>query len=78
MLGQRSLFLTLLLVATAVPALAESNVPRFEPAPCPKVQGAEALADASCGYLVVPENRSEPTGRTIRLFVATYPARSPE
>jgi pimeloyl-ACP methyl ester carboxylesterase len=78
MLGQRSLFPTLFLVATAVPALAESNVPRFEPAPCPKMQGAEALADASCGYLVVPENRSQPTGRTIRLFVATYPARSPE
>ncbi len=42
-------------------------VPRFEPAPCPKLQGAEALADASCGYLVVPENRSQATGRTIRL-----------
>jgi hypothetical protein len=26
-------------------------VPRFEPAPCPKLQGAEALADASCSYL---------------------------
>jgi pimeloyl-ACP methyl ester carboxylesterase len=78
MLGQRSLFLTLFLVATAVPALAESNVPRFEPAPCPKLQGVEPLADASCGYLVVPENRSQATGRTIRLFVATYPARSPE
>jgi pimeloyl-ACP methyl ester carboxylesterase len=78
MLGHRSLVLALFLVATAVPALAESNVPRFEPASCPKVQGAEALVDASCGYLVVPENRSQPTGRTIRLFVATYPARSPE
>jgi pimeloyl-ACP methyl ester carboxylesterase len=53
-------------------------VPRFEPAPCPKLQGAEALADASCGYLVVPENRSQVTDRTIRLFVATYPAPSPE
>jgi hypothetical protein len=53
-------------------------VPRFEPAPCPKLQGAEALADASCGYLVVPENRSQPTGRTIRLMVAKYPARSPD
>jgi pimeloyl-ACP methyl ester carboxylesterase len=78
MIGQRSLFLTLFLVATAVPALAESNVPRFEPTPCPKLQGAEALADASCGYLVVPENRSQATGRTIRLFVATYPGPSPE
>jgi pimeloyl-ACP methyl ester carboxylesterase len=53
-------------------------VPRFEEAPCPKLEGAEELAKASCGYLVVPENRSLPEGRTIRLMVATYPARSPE
>ena len=53
-------------------------MPRFEPAPCPKLQGAEALADASCGYLVVPEDRSRPNGRTIRLMVAKFPARSPE
>ena len=57
---------------------AAGEVPRFEPAPCPKLQGAEELAKASCGYLVVPENRSRPTGRTIRLMVAKYPARSPE
>jgi pimeloyl-ACP methyl ester carboxylesterase len=53
-------------------------VPRFEPAPCPKLPGAEELAKASCGYLVVPENRSRPEGRTIRLLVAKYPARSAE
>ena len=40
--------------------------------------GAEELAKASCGYLVVPENRSRPTGRKIRLMVAKYPAPSPE
>ena len=55
-----------------------TTVPRFEPAPCPKLQGVEWLADASCGYLVVPEDRSRPTGRTIRLMVAKHPARSPE
>ena len=53
-------------------------VPRFEPAPCPKLSGADELTKASCGYLVVPENRSRPSGRTIRLMVARYPARSPE
>ena len=53
-------------------------MPRFEAAPCPKLQGAESLADASCGYLVVPEDRSRPNGRTIRLMVAKFPARSPE
>jgi len=58
-------------------ALASTDqVPRVEPAPCPKLQGAEELAKASCGYLVVPENRSRPAGRTIRLLVAKYPARS--
>jgi pimeloyl-ACP methyl ester carboxylesterase len=53
-------------------------MPRFEAASCPKLPGAEELAKASCGYLVVPENRSSPTGRTIRLMVAKYPARSAE
>ena len=53
-------------------------MPRFEPSPCPKLPGAEELAKASCFYLVVPEDRSRPNGRTIRLMVAKYPARSPE
>src|SRR5262245_54545300 len=53
-------------------------VPRFEPAPCPKLRRTEELAKASCGYVVVPENHSRPTGRTIRLMVAKYPARSTE
>src|SRR5262245_50948137 len=55
-----------------------ATVPRLEPAPCPKLQGAEALADASCFYLVVPEDRSRPDGRIIRLMVAKFPARSPD
>src|SRR6266436_5079952 len=56
----------------------EGQVPRFEPTPCPKLTGADELAKASCGYLVVLENHSRPTGRTIRLLVAKYPARSSE
>jgi hypothetical protein len=52
-------------------------VPRFEPAPCPKLQAAEELGRVSCGYNV-PENRSRPTGRTIRLMVASYPAHAAE
>jgi hypothetical protein len=71
-----------LLVALTGPAYAENAgpppVPRFETAPCPKLPGADELAKASCGYLVVPENRSRPAGITIRLMVAQYPARSPE
>ena len=74
------LLLTLVLVTIPVLVRAQSNdlLPRFEPAPCPKLEGAEALADATCGYLVVPEDRSRPHGRTIRLMVAKYPARSVE
>jgi hypothetical protein len=30
-------------------------VPRFEPVPCPKLQGVEWLAGANCGYLIVAE-----------------------
>jgi pimeloyl-ACP methyl ester carboxylesterase len=78
----RHLLLLALLLASAALARAEDisplPVPRFEPAPCPKLPGAEELANASCGYLVVPEDRSRPAGRTIRLMVAKYPARSPE
>jgi pimeloyl-ACP methyl ester carboxylesterase len=77
------LLLALLLASFTVARAAQATegtatVPRFEPAPCPKLPGAEELAKASCGYLVVPENRNRPTGRTIRLMVAKYPARSTE
>jgi pimeloyl-ACP methyl ester carboxylesterase len=56
-------------------AAAVAKVPRFEPSPCP-ASPVKALANARCGYLVVPENRSRPAGRTIRLIVAIVPARS--
>ena len=75
---QHLLLLALLLASPVMARAAEgtATVPRFEPASCPKLQGAEALAEASCGYLVVPEDRSRPSGRTIRLMVAKYPAHS--
>src|SRR6476659_6215506 len=80
---QHILLLALLLASPAVARAAQAaegtaTVPRFEPARCPKLQGAEELAKASCFYLVVPENRGRPAGRTIRLLVAKYPARSAE
>ncbi|KOU42498.1 transporter [Streptomyces sp. WM6373] len=61
---------------TAAPA-------RFVPGPCPKPpEPIEALGDARCGYLEVPENRSRPGGRTIRLAVAViaaiHPAKPPQ
>jgi pimeloyl-ACP methyl ester carboxylesterase len=50
--------------------------PRFESAPCPTLP-VPFPQDARCGFLVVPENRSRPEGRTIRLAVAIVPAVSP-
>jgi hypothetical protein len=34
------------------------------------------LANARCGYLTVREDRSQPSDRTIQLFVAIVPAQS--
>jgi len=72
------LLLALLLILPALARaedIAPPRVPRFESAPCPAMQ-VKALANAHCGYLVVPEDRSRPEGRTIRLLVAIIPALS--
>lgn len=51
---------------------------RFVPGPCPKPpEPIEALSNARCGFLEVPENRSRPGGRTIKLAVAVIPAVTP-
>jgi pimeloyl-ACP methyl ester carboxylesterase len=70
--------LTLAVVAGCAQADRAAAVPRFEPAPCAKIQGVEWLAHADCGYLIVPEDRSRPHGRTIQLMVARYRAQSPD
>jgi len=83
-IAHRHLLPLALLLASSVVVRAEqaaevtATVPRFEPPPCPTLQGAEMIADAISGYLVVLEDRSRPNGRTIRLMVAKYPAHSPE
>jgi pimeloyl-ACP methyl ester carboxylesterase len=59
------------------PAAQAAEVPRFEPGPCFTDRlpaPIPALENAQCGYLVVPENRSQPNGTTIRLAVAIVPA----
>jgi pimeloyl-ACP methyl ester carboxylesterase len=49
----------------------------FDTAPCPKTpHPIPALKTARCGYLVVPEDRKHPNGRTIRNAVAILPAKS--
>ncbi|WP_330297619.1 alpha/beta hydrolase [Streptomyces sp. NBC_00503] len=48
---------------------------RYEPGPCPKTaEPSEELEGARCGTLTVPENRAEPSGKTIRLGVAIVAA----
>lgn len=72
--------------AAALPLASAANagarpgppVPRFVPTTCPTKPIPTTLpADARCGFLVVPENRSKPNGRTIRLTVGIVPAASP-
>lgn len=51
----------------------------YEEAPCPasNIGGVPAFdfpPTMRCGYLTVPENRSKPDGRTIRIFVSRAPA----
>jgi pimeloyl-ACP methyl ester carboxylesterase len=60
--------------ASAAPAA----TPRYTPTTCPAIAGVEWLAHATCGYLVVPENRSKHNGRTIRLMITKVSARSTE
>jgi pimeloyl-ACP methyl ester carboxylesterase len=56
----------------AVTEIHTGTVPVFEPAECqfPKPRGYEVR----CGYLTVPEDRSQPTGRQLRLHVAIFPS----
>ncbi len=46
----------------------EPEATAFQVADCPADVSGEILAEVTCGYLTVPENRSEP-GREIRLLV---------
>jgi pimeloyl-ACP methyl ester carboxylesterase len=78
----------LVMVATAAVALLSTGpagaaaaaplpVPRFEPTACPTGPVPTTLPnDARCGDLIVPENRTKPNGRALRLAVAVVPAAS--
>jgi pimeloyl-ACP methyl ester carboxylesterase len=60
---------------TGPPAAAQKEVPRFEPEPCATFEvgdyapGAVEGTDMTCGFLVVPEQRLEPTDKTIKLGI---------
>ena len=51
-----------------------SSVSRFSATECPSDVEAGVIPDGSvtCGYLTVPENRNDPGGETIQLFVARF------
>lgn len=51
---------------------ANNPVSAFEGTPCPTAFVAPPAGSVSCGYLTVPEDRSESEGRQIRLFVARW------
>jgi len=54
---------------TSTPTQPQQNL-GFHPAPCRFI--VEAGQDVTCGDLVVPENRSQPRGKTISLHVAVF------
>ena len=62
--------------ATATPAPGPTGyTPKFEKSDCPFDKGQGVTVD--CGYLVVPEDRANPQGPTIRIAVARYKASLP-
>jgi pimeloyl-ACP methyl ester carboxylesterase len=60
--------------STAAPT--HSPLPRFESASCQFINAY--LYDVACGYLVVPEDRSQPDGPTVRLHVAIFKSTNPD
>ena len=57
-----------------VPAEATTYTPRFEPEAC-RYEIAEG-DQVECGYLIVPEDRSNPDGPTIRVYVVNFKAKA--
>lgn len=76
----RPFLLSLLLVAPVASVAQQGNVPRIESSDC--IYKADDLHKTRCGFLIVPENRGRPEGRTIRLpFIyveSNNPGKSPD
>lgn len=64
----------LLLIVGIMPTLAQDSAPTFEASPCAFL--APTDQNVECGYVTVPENRSDPDSNTIRLAVAIFKAKS--
>src|SRR5262245_26102638 len=77
--AQRSRVAIVVAVAAALVAAGKAQAAaRFEPGPCPTSAARSFPADlkVDCGVLVVPENRSRPGSRSIRLEVAIMRSRA--
>ncbi len=61
----------------AAPLVAEGYTPALEPRDCP-AESAASGTNLRCYDLVVPEDRSKPGGRQIRMPVLVAPSRAPE
>jgi pimeloyl-ACP methyl ester carboxylesterase len=66
-----------LVVPVTPPSTAQSHVPRFERSDC--LVNGNWVGDLrrECGWLVVPESRDRTGGRTVRLAVEIFRARTP-
>jgi pimeloyl-ACP methyl ester carboxylesterase len=74
-----SVFVLILILLASPPVAAQDRVPRLEPAECPLEQ-ADWARDVKfeCKWLVVPEARGKPKGRTIKLAVLILRAKEPD
>ncbi len=61
--------------ASPAPSAIADTGPRFDEARCPFEISEEY--EVECGYLVVPEDRAAPGGRTVRLHVAMFSTTNP-
>ena len=72
--------LTMLLVACTTNSTSTGYAgysPMFAATECPGSVMASSTRETRCGYLTVPEDRSNPSGRQIRLFVVRYEPNEP-
>jgi pimeloyl-ACP methyl ester carboxylesterase len=67
--------IALVVLSLALPAAAQDNVPRFESTSCAFTVPAGQTPE--CGFLVVPEDRANPTGSTIKIAVAVFRSTNP-
>ena len=69
-------FVGLLLVAPVASDTQQNNVPRIEPSDC--IYKPDDLHKSRCGFLIVPENRHHPQGRSIKLPFIDVESNNPD